>query len=82
MLIDVQEYKKVQMGEPCLSQRGTELEFDLRIGEEVGEQSRRVKTVSSWKEKGAAQSRPKPLLGRVQSQVDMEGSEMNMSWLV
>lgn len=90
MLMALQEYKKLQIEVPWLSHRDT-LEllflsvyrvFDWNIGEEEVEQSSKAKMLSSWKEKGASQSRPKPLLGWVQEHVDMEGSEMYMTWLM
>lgn len=71
MLIALHEYRKLHIGAPWLSHRET-LElfllsvyrvFDWKIGEEETEQSSRAKMLSSWKVKGASQSRPKPLLG-------------------
>lgn len=56
------------MAAPFLSHEGTAAAllsplyvFDLEIGEALIEQSRKVKILSSWKPKGAFQSRPEPL---------------------
>lgn len=52
------------------------------MDDEFMEQSTRAKTVLSSKVNGAFQSKPKPLLGKVQEHVDMVGSEMCMIWFV
>lgn len=49
------------------------------MDDEFIEQSTRAKMVLSSNVNGASPSKPKPLLGRVQEQVDMVGSEMCMS---
>lgn len=90
MLIAWHEYKKLQIGAPWLSHRDTlELffwsvyrEFCWKTGELESEQSSRAKTLSSWKLKGASQSREKPLDCWLHEHVDMEGSEMYITFFV
>lgn len=79
MLIGLHVKSKLQTGVASLSHGELTmvlfpqllLGFSVCKGEEEIEQSSRAKTFRSVKVKGASQSRPKPLLGWLQEQVDM-----------